>query len=375
MGYDITQTQNWDNMKQPLKPDLLKLFKNIVTNYENTNVKIQIDETIFNCHMIVLQCYSDYFKDKTLEQIIELPSAEVSLRAFIMIYDWMLSNEPMVQREGLLELFHAAKFLRIKDLVYQCWTCIENEERFSEDSAFLFFLEARQFGYDSLKYLMLTKIFKFFLPIVASKEFLTLSHDEVISLLNSHSIGVKSEMDILLSAVRWLNFDWDKRNEYMLDIIKCVRFGLMAPWQLIEFFSDSCPPEIRKIVENSEVRKMVENGISYVTTKYYHGTNIEKFSQQMIKLKLVEPIERHWILDDNQNFDKNLPENHIENSYKEFLKYLDKLRNPDSNHWKNWKSYKENLNKTCDLQGGATTVSDITRISTLNNIISNSRKS
>lgn len=265
IGFNNTDITNWEHKNQPVKPDLFDLINKMITNYEKTSVKIKIDETIFNCHMIVLQCYSDYFADKTLEQIVELPSDKVSLNAFIMVYNWMLAPKPAVQREGILELFNAAQFLRIRPLVQQCWTCLDDEEIFTEDSAFILYLESRVFGHELLQQLMLTRVCKFFLTLVSSKDFLELSKNEVCTLLQSNCIGVNSETDVLMSAIRWLEYDWGSREKSMLDVIKCVRFGLMAPWQLVELGREAVSPEILKIVQNLEVRKMIEDGLSLVT--------------------------------------------------------------------------------------------------------------
>lgn len=253
----------------------------MITNYEKTNVKIKIDNTQFNCHMIVLQCYSDYFEDKTLDQVIELPSDKVTSQAFIMIYNWMLTPKPIVQREGILELFNAALFLRIRSLVDQCWVCLDDEQMFTEDAAFLLYLEARSFGHELLKQLMLTRICKFFLTLVSSKEFLDLSFHEVCTLLQSNCIGVNSETDVLLSAIRWLEYDWNSRKDSMLDVIKCVRFGLMTPWQLVELERGAVSQEMEKIVQHPDVRKMIEDGLSLVLSIiiifYYNSTDFFLF--------------------------------------------------------------------------------------------------
>lgn len=262
MGFQSSDIQHWGGIIQPHKPDLLELLYNMIKNYEKTNVQIKIADTTFNCHMMVLQCYSDFFMDLNNEQVVVLPPEKVTPQAFVMVYDWMLSSKPEVQRDGILELFNAAQYLKIKGLVDQCWVCLDDDERFCEDAAFLLYLEARKFGHELIQQLMLTRVCKFFLTLVASKEFLDLTPKEICTLLQSNSIGVNAETEVLMSAVRWLLFNWEEREKYLLDVMKCVRFGLMTPWQLVELRRNSDCPEIKKVVEFPEVQKMIDDGLS-----------------------------------------------------------------------------------------------------------------
>lgn len=196
MGFGSTQIEDWDKIVQPHKESLITLLKNMIENYIKTNVVIHIGDKSFNCHMMVLQCYSSFFMNLNTENVIFLPYDKVSPEAFVMIYDWMLSPEPKVQREGILELFNAAQFLKMKALVDQCWVCLDDDERFCEDAAFLLYMEARTYKLDLIMQLMLTRICKFFLTLVSSKEFLELDHKEVCTLLKSNSIGVNSESEV-----------------------------------------------------------------------------------------------------------------------------------------------------------------------------------
>lgn len=197
MGFSSPSDQvNWHGIKQPQKNDLIQLLLNMIKNYQHTNIQIIINDTTFNCHMIVLKCYSDFFKNLTnVEQVI-LPADKVTAEAFAIIYEWMLAEKPIVQRDGILELYNAAQYLKIKELIHQCWFCLDDVDAFCEDSAFLLYLEARKFDHDILQKIMLTRISKFFLTLVASKDFLELTNNEICNLLKSNTIGVNSETDV-----------------------------------------------------------------------------------------------------------------------------------------------------------------------------------
>lgn len=196
IGFNSTKVEGWDEMVQPRKDNIFMLLKHMIENYIKTNVVIRIGDKSFNCHMMVLQCYSSFFMRIDNEQLICLPPNKVSQESFVMIYDWMLSPEPKVQREGILQLLIAAQFLEIGALVDQCWVCLDNDERFCEDAAFMLYIEARTLKLDLIMDLMLTRICKFFIMLVASKDFLELDCKEVCTLLKSNSIGVNSESEV-----------------------------------------------------------------------------------------------------------------------------------------------------------------------------------
>lgn len=343
IGFNSTKVSNWDKIVQPHKTDMLVLLEKMIKNYEKTNVQIRIADTTFNCHMMVLQCYSDFFMELNSEQLVVLPADKVTPEAFFMVYDWMLSSKPMVQREGMLELFNAAQFLKIKGLVDQCWVCLDDDEHFCEDAAFLLYLEARKYDHELIQQLMLSRICKFFLTLVASKEFLELTPKEVCTLLQSNTIGVNMETEVLMAAVRWLNHNWEEREKYLLDLIGCVRFGLMTPWQLVELRKNTDSPEIQKVVNCTDVQKMIDDGLSYVTTKYWYASNSENLFHLMERLNLTEPVERQWIKDKTWSENFECP-NQMYSCYRSFLEYLDMIRKLGTQHWKTLECYEGSPN-------------------------------
>lgn len=65
-----------------------------------------------------------------------------------------------------------------------------------------------------------------------------------------------------MSAMRWLKYDWQNRKQYTVKLIKCIRFGLIAPWQLVEIKRNRANPEIMEIMNSPEITKLVEEGLS-----------------------------------------------------------------------------------------------------------------
>lgn len=256
--------KDWQEIEQPVKSDVLKLIDQKITNFDKTDVKVLIGEQIFNCHKILLDCYSGYFDAITLKSPeIILPADKINPKTFIKIYEWMLaSDDHKLERSGIMELYAAAKFLRIKELTYHLYVCFGNLDCFNEDTAFVLYWEARMLNESLIQELMLPRIQKFFLTVVATTEYLEMTCPEICSFLTLNTIGVRKESDVFYSAMTWLNDNWDDREKYVLDVMKCVRFNLMSPWELTELRNDNKSLEVQKIAKITGVLEMIDSALA-----------------------------------------------------------------------------------------------------------------
>ncbi|XP_013113282.1 kelch-like protein 40b isoform X2 [Stomoxys calcitrans] len=339
MGFKTNEIEGWEQICQPPKDNLYQLLRNTIDNRIKPDVEVHIGSAKFRVHLMVLQCYSEFFMQQCdNEVLIVLPADMVTPEAFLTVYKWMTADEPKIQRERILELFMAAKFLNIKQLEYQCWLCLDDTVCFREDTAFLLYLESRNYDLEDVQNLMLTRICKFFLTLVASKEFLSLSPKEICTLLSLNSIGVNSEIEILMAAVRWLLYNWDEREPHILDVIKCVRFNLMPAVYLVTLNNDMDVPELQCIVKIPEVKKMINDGITYTTIQSFYGNNREEFLQTIERYNLLIPSVREWIYDGQCDYHRCLKcPNFHGITYSSFLKYLDAIRTMGKDYWRSLK--------------------------------------
>ncbi|XP_026724594.1 uncharacterized protein LOC113491689 isoform X3 [Trichoplusia ni] len=320
LGYAVGEPIDWMRVQLPKKQDLFQEFYRRIHNYINTDTIIHIGDEEFHCHYIVLQVYSSFF-DMNHHREIELPITNVTPEAFQTIYEWMVFNgvesNKLLKRDNILDLFCAAQYLAIKDLEDQCWSFIVNENLFSEDTAFVLFREARKKGMTPVMDLMVPRVMRFFLPLVASRDFLGLDTEELMTFLKSNYISVTSEIEVLMAGVRWLYGDWANRRPLAVDVMRCVRFGLISPWQLVDIKRNPDNAEILDIVNEPEVQQMVDDGLAYVIIKYWYGNNSKNYYHWIDVLGLTEPAERNWIGEEK---------NHV--TYKDFLKYLEQFMVP-----------------------------------------------
>ncbi|ERL95101.1 hypothetical protein D910_12371, partial [Dendroctonus ponderosae] len=310
LGYSGSDVISWEKVKLPEKQNLYLELYHRITNNTNADCKVYIDNEEFNCHLIVLQCYSELFDAYVAVKKVELPSDKCSVAAFSFIYDWMITGEPSyvhLSRENVLDIFISTKYLKIKDLVEQCWAFIDNVDVFNEDTAFLLYMDAKKRNLPEVKELMLPRIQLFFLMLVSSQDWLELEVDDIKNLLN--------EMEIFMSAVRWLKHDWQNRDKYKYEVLDCIRFGNIAPWQLVDIKRNPENPDFMDLAKDLRICKMIDDGLAYVIIKYWYGQENEDFQHWNTVLGLQEPPARNWNGPDKTYF-----------TFREFLIYLDQYR-------------------------------------------------
>ncbi|KAH1009071.1 hypothetical protein HUJ04_001495 [Dendroctonus ponderosae] len=131
--------------------------------------------------------------------------------------------------------------------------------------------------------------------------------------------GIKEErhceMEIFMSAVRWLKHDWQNRDKYKYEVLDCIRFGNIAPWQLVDIKRNPENPDFMDLAKDLRICKMIDDGLAYVIIKYWYGQENEDFQHWNTVLGLQEPPARNWNGPDKTYF-----------TFREFLIYLDQYR-------------------------------------------------
>lgn len=90
--------------------------------------------------------------------------------------------------------------------------------------------------------------------VVADERFLRLSVAEVVPLFSCSRLGTSGEVSVFLAALRWLNHDYCKRQQYVVQLLKCVRFSLMSREEIVHCFH---PPLLSNITRFPSVAFMV----------------------------------------------------------------------------------------------------------------------
>ncbi|XP_041867434.1 kelch-like protein 7 [Melanotaenia boesemani] len=97
-----------------------------------------------------------------------------------------------------------------------------------------------------------------FTEVYKLDEFLQLDVAQLTYLLHQDKLTVRAEAQIYDAAVRWLKYDVCNRNQYMVEVLGCVRFPLVSK----TFLSKTVQAE-PLIQDNPQCLKMVISGMRY----------------------------------------------------------------------------------------------------------------
>lgn len=313
-------------------PSLMKKIINHIQKPGTSDIVVKIKEDIFNCHMHILQSYSNLFRTRSRhEKTIELNSERISAEVFYKVYRWLLSSSKSLERESLIAVMSAAEYLQIEKLLKQCWEVVKQVEWFIEEEAFLLYLEAKAKRIEKVQTIMRQQVKKYFLTVASTRDFVEMEADEVANWLRMDTLGVNCEIEIFFVAARWLLYDWEQRKKHVMSLMKHIRFALLEPWRVIEFKRNEMTGVLGEILKNQELQSFFEHDIYYsVYRNCFKDEYSEYFCDFLQRFGYKRVFQRELI--DDQFWQENFKSSPY--MYEDFLKYLCVIRsNPDS-HWK-----------------------------------------
>lgn len=74
---------------------------------------------------------------------------------------------------------------------------------------------------------------------------------------------------MIFSAIRWLNYDWKNRQNYIPDILKCIRFKLLPGHQLAELNKLSKSKELCSFFQSTEIQYLIYDALMYNLISLY----------------------------------------------------------------------------------------------------------
>ncbi|KAH8355208.1 hypothetical protein KR093_008305, partial [Drosophila rubida] len=196
------------------------------------NLELKIGNSFMHVDRYLFYNYASAFK-KNYNHYMELPTHKVPINLMAKVYNWFLNgNNQLSLGEDFLAIYEMSKFLGIRRILEQFWFTFSTSSSLGlwELGAYKAYLKARDMPCSDLMSILLSRIRKCFLPIVASIEFLQMNATELSYLFKLNTICVNSEDEIFFAAVHWLEYDWSQRQEYIVQLMNNVRFRLISPW-------------------------------------------------------------------------------------------------------------------------------------------------
>uniref|UniRef100_A0A182VUJ1 BACK domain-containing protein n=1 Tax=Anopheles minimus TaxID=112268 RepID=A0A182VUJ1_9DIPT len=255
-------------LRKSTRSALWPLMEQKIKARENTDLQVHIEDTLIHCHLLPLQCFSEYFEQEVRpgQAVVELPAQQVPSAAFQIVYDWILDPNRQLEWEHFVSVLSAAEFLRIPALVERCWQHLDNP-KVVENVAFFVFLQARKFRSVQLQPMMLRRICRFFLSLVSTPEFCELSLEELSVMLASNIVGVFDETDVFYAACQWLLYDWSERQHAVESVMKLVRFERMRTGDLARFCVYQDCAELQPILRHPATKQLVDRALATICSQ------------------------------------------------------------------------------------------------------------
>ncbi|XP_023933605.1 kelch-like protein 10, partial [Lingula anatina] len=196
------------------------------------DVTIKCDGRDFHVHRIIMSGCSPYFRalfsndlSESFESEIIIPN--VSAADMELIIQYAYSRQVHITEDNVEHLLPVADQFHILGLVKACSKFLLHH--LSIENCLGIWQFAKAYFCTYLEHMTLKFILRNFGEISAvSNEILMLAPDELLSLLNSDDLNVRDERFAYEAAIRWISIKPDERKEYIVDILKSLRLGLIG---------------------------------------------------------------------------------------------------------------------------------------------------
>lgn len=229
-----------EELKEPLKFDFsteqytVQFMNNLLCLRNNSrfcDVKIVVQNKVFNAHRIVLSSSSKYFYAMFNNELIENEKDTVELHSissciFNILLDFMYTGKIQITRCNAQELIVAADMLMLMHLIDACVEFFKKELDVTNSVGIYRF--ADQHGLTDLAKEALKFIQDNFPHISLEEEFLELPKKYITDLLSSEYLHVENEVQVFQSAMRWIYYKVDERRSFISEILCNIRLSLLA---------------------------------------------------------------------------------------------------------------------------------------------------
>ncbi|XP_008330229.1 kelch-like protein 7 [Cynoglossus semilaevis] len=225
------------------------------------DVTLVVQGKYFPAHRVVLAAASHFFNLMFTTRMMESMSHEVELRSaepeiIEILIEFIYTAQISVNGSNVQSLLDAANQYQIEPVKKMCVEFLKGQIDATNClgiSALADCMDCPELKAAAEDFFQLhfTEVYKL-------DEFLLLDVEQLTRLLHQDKLTVRAEAQIYDAAVRWLKYDVCNRQQYMVEVLGCVRFPLVSK----TFLSKTVQAE-PLIQDNPQCLKMVISGMRY----------------------------------------------------------------------------------------------------------------
>lgn len=182
-------------------------------------------------HRVVLSAASQFFRRLFANPLKEAPQTEFRLKevdadALALLIRFCYNGRLAVGEVNLQVVIETAAYFQIDEAVKIC--CQKLAECINDENCLSIGLLAAQHSFKVLREMTNRYVHENFDKICQNDEFLDLSLDHVVDLLQCDSLITNSEEVVFHAAMRWLRHDEINRQEFGKILMSGIRVGKLA---------------------------------------------------------------------------------------------------------------------------------------------------
>lgn len=199
---------------------------------------IKLENGSFPVHRAIMSACSPYFRalftngmEETNMKEVFIP--DVTSEMMELIIDYAYTRENQVTGENVELLLPVADQFHVLGLVKACCNFLKSEVTPENVLGIRNF--AKHYFCSSLERYAHRYAMEHFTEIAQNQnEILQLSLTEMMELISSEELNVRSEETVFDCVLRWINHDPDGRKQNIVPLMKCVRLGLLSTTYFLE---------------------------------------------------------------------------------------------------------------------------------------------
>ncbi|XP_035221188.1 kelch-like protein 10 isoform X2 [Stegodyphus dumicola] len=207
------------------------VLKELYDNQELVNCTILTEDGgVFKVHIEILAGISPYFKRivtnsrDTPWDNIYLPNVSKEIMANIINY--IYTGDLCLALDKVNALCRAAEMLQMPSIIQLCKTFLLM--KLNNETCVSIYMFAKYFQYEDLKDKARSYIMAHFQEIFpTSADFLNLEADDLVTILSSDNLNVKSEHLVFSAVNRWVDSEPQMRAVYLPSLLRCIRLALL----------------------------------------------------------------------------------------------------------------------------------------------------
>ncbi|XP_071770861.1 kelch-like protein 10 [Centroberyx gerrardi] len=235
---------------------------------------LRVDGVEFNAHKIILCSCSSYFRTlfsqgwtSQEQRLYNIPG--VSADTMRLLIEYAYTRSVPVTEENVEQLLAAADQLRVMGVVRTC--CAFLEEQLCPKNCIGIWKFMDTYRCPDLRHKAFRFILRHFEEIaVASEEFLALSLQQLVDILERDDLNVKQESTVFEAVLRWIGHSPEERKGHIAVLLPKVRLALMTTDYFINNVKKSA-----LVKGNRECKAIIINALKSI----YELTNSDSIFQ------------------------------------------------------------------------------------------------